>query len=48
MDFSYVVSYLHLNPMRAGIVEKEEEYVLSSAGDFYGTRSGYIEFSIFG
>ena len=42
------VTYLHMNPVRAGIVEKEEEYLLSSAGDFYGTRNGYIELSFFG
>ena len=42
------VTYLHMNPVRAGIVEKEEEYVLSSAGDFYGKRSGYLELSFFG
>jgi len=29
--------------MRAGIVEKEEEYLYSSCGDFYGTRKGLLE-----
>jgi REP element-mobilizing transposase RayT len=42
------VNYIHMNPVRAGIVEKEEEYLLSSAGDFYGTRKGYLELSDFG
>ena len=36
------VNYIHMNPVRAGIVEKEEEYVLSSCGDFYGTRKGLL------
>ncbi len=34
--------YIHMNPVRAGIVEKEEEYLNSSCGDFYGTRIGEI------
>lgn len=31
-----------MNPVRAGIVEKEEEYLNNSCGDFYGTRKGEI------
>jgi putative transposase len=42
------VNYIHMNPVRAGIVEKEEEYLLSSAGDFYGIRKGYLELCDFG
>lgn len=42
------VNYIHMNPVRAGLVEKEEEYLLSSAGDFNGTRKGYLELSDFG
>ena len=42
------VDYIHLNPVRAGIVEKEEEYLLSSAGDFYGIRTGILELADFG
>ncbi|MEM7549267.1 MAG: transposase [Bacteroidota bacterium] len=42
------VDYIHLNPVRAGIVEKEEEYLLSSAGDFHGVRQGALELSYFG
>ncbi|WP_044237145.1 REP-associated tyrosine transposase [Flexithrix dorotheae] len=41
------VEYIHMNPVRAGIVEKEEEYLLSSAGDFYGIRKGRLELSSF-
>ena len=32
--------YIHMNPVRAGIVQKEEEYLNSSCGDYYGTRIG--------
>ena len=42
------VNYIHMNPVRAGLVEKEEEYMLSSAGDFYGTRKGYLQLCDFG
>ena len=31
-----------MNPVRAGIVEKEEEYLNSSAADFYGIRKGKL------
>ncbi len=37
------VQYIHMNPVRAGIVEKEEEYIYSSCSDFYGTRKGLLE-----
>ena len=40
------VNYIHLNPVRAGIVEKEEEYLLSSCGDFYGNRKGLLELAV--
>jgi REP element-mobilizing transposase RayT len=41
--FKTKLDYIHLNPVRAGIVEKQEEYVNSSCGDYYGTRKGSIE-----
>jgi putative transposase len=41
------VNYIHMNPVSAGIVEKEEEYLLSSCGDFYGTRKGLLELEPF-
>jgi putative transposase len=41
--FNSKLNYIHLNPVRAGLVEKEEEYVYSSCGDFYGTRKGALE-----
>lgn len=37
------LKYMHLNPVRAGIVLKEEEYLNSSCGDYYGTKKGPIE-----
>ena len=37
------INYIHQNPVRAGIVEKEEEYVNSSCGEFYGIRKSKIE-----
>lgn len=36
------VDYIHQNPVKAGLVEKEEEYLWSSAGDFYGIRKGRL------
>jgi len=41
--FNTKLNYIHLNPVRAGIVEKEEEYLLSSCADYYGTRKGFID-----
>jgi putative transposase len=38
--FMTKLKYMHLNPVMAGIVLKEEEYLNSSCGDFYGTRIG--------
>jgi hypothetical protein len=35
--------YIHANPAKAGIVEKEEEYLYSSAGDYYGIRKGLLD-----
>jgi hypothetical protein len=32
-------AYIHNNPVEAGIVEKAEEYIYSSAGDFYYGRN---------
>jgi hypothetical protein len=34
--FDKKLSYIHLNPVCAGLVEKEEEYLYSSYGDVYG------------
>ena len=40
--FDTKVNYIHQNPVRAGIVQKEEEYINSSCGDFYGIRKGRL------
>ena len=34
------LEYIHNNPVEAGIVDKAEEYVYSSAGDYYGNGKG--------
>ncbi len=36
------INYIHLNPVKAGIVEKEEEYLNSSCGELYGIRKSKI------
>ncbi|HRP40133.1 MAG TPA: transposase [Chitinophagales bacterium] len=41
--FDTKLKYIHLNPVRAGIVEKEEEYLLSSCADYYDVRKGLLE-----
>lgn len=41
--FATKLKYIHQNPVRAGIVEKEEEYLLSSCCDYYGNRKGLLE-----
>lgn len=46
--FDSKVNYIHMNPVKAGIVEKEEEYLLSSAADFHGVRKGRLALSHFG
>ena len=42
--FQQKINYIHQNPVRAGLVEKEEEYRNSSARDFYNMK-GLIELS---
>jgi putative transposase len=39
--------YIHNNPVRAGLVEKEEEYLYSSCGQIYGVRKGLLELTDF-
>ncbi len=46
--FESKLNYIHLNPVRAGIVEKEEEYLNSSAGELYGLRLGDLILGRFG
>ena len=40
--FYQKLEYIHVNPVEAGFVEKAEDYVYSSARDFY-SRKGLIE-----
>jgi putative transposase len=44
--FRQKLNYIHQNPVRAGIVDKEEEYRYSSACDFYN-RKGLLDLSYF-
>jgi len=41
--FESKLTYIHMNPVRAGIVIKEEEYVWSSCADIYGLLKGLLE-----
>ena len=41
--FMTKLKYIHMNPVRAGIVLKEEEYLYSSCGDYYAIRKSGIE-----
>jgi putative transposase len=41
--FNIKLNYIHNNPVKAGIVEKEEEYIWSSACDYFGNRKGKLE-----
>ncbi len=45
--FETKLNYIHMNPVKAGIVEKEEEYLWSSCGDYYGIRKGALELAAF-
>ena len=42
--FQQKLAYIHNNPVEAGFVEKPEDWLCSSAGDFYG-KKGIIELS---
>ena len=37
------LNYIHKNPVEIGFVEKEEEWLHSSCGDYYGNRKGKID-----
>ena len=37
------LDYVHLNPVRAGIVARPQDYVYSSAGDYYENRKGLLD-----
>ena len=44
--FKQKLNYIHQNPVRAGMVDREEDYRYSSAADFYN-RKGMIELSYY-
>ncbi|MFC5284374.1 transposase [Pedobacter alpinus] len=46
--FNIKQDYIHFNPVRAGLVEKEEDYLYSSCGQIYGVREGLLELVNFG
>jgi len=41
------MNYIHLNPVKAGLVKKEDEYVWSGCGESYGIRKGPLDLEIF-
>ena len=41
--FETKLNYIHQNPVKARIVEKEEEYLYSSCADYYANRKGLLE-----
>ena len=45
-SFDTKLNYIHLNPVRAGLVEKEEEYLYSSCGEIYRVRKGLLELAV--
>jgi REP element-mobilizing transposase RayT len=45
--FETKLNYIHKNPVKAGIVEKEEEYLLSSCADYYGNKKGLLELAVY-
>jgi putative transposase len=45
LDVREKLSYMHDNPVRASIVERSEDYLMSSAKDYSGT-SGLVTIEI--
>ena len=39
------MNYIHENPVRAGFVEKVEDWIFSNAGDYYLSKKGLMEIS---
>ena len=44
--FQSKLDYIHMNPVKAGFIEKEEEYTYSSCSDYYGNRKGLLDLEI--
>lgn len=45
--FKQKLDYIHSNPVRAKIVDREEAYIYSSARDYYGSSKGLIELTYY-
>ena len=45
--FNVKQDYIHFNPVQAGLVEKEEEYLYSSCRQIYGVRKGLLKLTDF-
>lgn len=45
--FKQKLDYIHANPVRAMIVDREEAYIYSSARDYFGSGKGLIELSYY-
>jgi putative transposase len=41
--FETKLNYIHLNPVRAKIVERAEDYYYSSCADYVGTKKGILD-----
>ena len=41
--FETKLNYIHLNPVRAKIVERAEDYYSSSCADYVGTKKGILD-----
>jgi putative transposase len=37
------INYIHQNPVKAGIVYRAEDYVLSSAAEYAGEHTGLLD-----
>ena len=50
LDSSEIINskmdYLHQNPVRAGLVRKEEDYLYSSGIDYYLNEKGLIDIDL--
>ncbi len=44
--FESKLEYIHQNPVKAYLVEKEEEYIYSSCADYYGNRKGMLQLAV--
>ena len=45
--FNVKQDYIRFNPVQAGLIKKEEEFLYSSCGQIYGVRKGLLELTSF-